>query len=122
MRKRRCCGWRLFRARLHYRNWWRFSNGCGVHGLCGEHPEADFMDMKARFGGYESSYIHSGAMGEKAYFIAVPTSSGTGSEATPICRYYRPQRYPILSIRLQIMSSIGGYCRCRYDDESAKKD
>mgnify|MGYP000842381493 FL=1 len=48
-----------------------------------EHPEADFMDMAMRFLDIRKRVYTFPTMGEKAYFIAVPTSSGTGSEVTP---------------------------------------
>ncbi len=58
-----------------------------------EHPDADFMDMAMRFIDIRKRIYTFPKMGEKAYFIAVPTSSGTGSEVTPSS-----------SIRWQIMS------------------
>ena len=48
-----------------------------------EHPEADFMDMAMRFCDIRKRVYTFPKMGEKAYFIAVPTSAGTGSEVTP---------------------------------------
>ncbi len=48
-----------------------------------EHPDADFMDMAMRFNDIRKRVYTFPKMGEKAYFIAVPTSSGTGSEVTP---------------------------------------
>lgn len=48
-----------------------------------EHPEADFLDMAMRFVDIRKRVYTFPKMGEKAYFIAVPTSSGTGSEVTP---------------------------------------
>ena len=48
-----------------------------------EHPEADFMDMAMRFVDIRKRIYVFPKMGEKAYFVAVPTSSGTGSEVTP---------------------------------------
>ena len=48
-----------------------------------EHPEADFMDMAMRFIDIRKRVYTFPKMGEKAYFIAVPTSAGTGSEVTP---------------------------------------
>ncbi len=48
-----------------------------------EHPEADFMDMAMRFMDIRKRVYTFPRMGEKAMFIAVPTSSGTGSEVTP---------------------------------------
>ena len=48
-----------------------------------EHPEADFLDMAMRFSDIRKRVYTFPKMGEKAYFIAVPTSAGTGSEVTP---------------------------------------
>ena len=48
-----------------------------------EHPEADFMDMAMRFIDIRKRVYTFPHMGDKAYFIAVPTSAGTGSEVTP---------------------------------------
>ena len=48
-----------------------------------EHPEVDFLDMAMRFMDIRKRIYTFPKMGEKAYFIAVPTSSGTGSEVTP---------------------------------------
>ena len=48
-----------------------------------EHPEADFMDMAMRFCDIRKRIYTFPKMGEKAYFVAIPTSSGTGSEVTP---------------------------------------
>ncbi|MCR4646155.1 MAG: bifunctional acetaldehyde-CoA/alcohol dehydrogenase [Oscillospiraceae bacterium] len=48
-----------------------------------EHPEADFLDMAMRFIDIRKRVYTFPKMGEKAYFIAIPTSSGTGSEVTP---------------------------------------
>ena len=48
-----------------------------------EHPEADFLDMAMRFIDIRKRVYTFPKMGEKAYFIAIPTSAGTGSEVTP---------------------------------------
>ena len=48
-----------------------------------EHPEADFLDMTMRFIDVRKRVYTFPKMGEKAYFIAIPTSAGTGSEVTP---------------------------------------
>ena len=48
-----------------------------------EHPEANFMDMAMRFMDIRKRVYTFPTMGEKAYFIAIPTSAGTGSEVTP---------------------------------------
>ena len=48
-----------------------------------EHPEADFLDMAMRFCDIRKRIYTFPKMGEKAYFVAIPTSAGTGSEVTP---------------------------------------
>ena len=48
-----------------------------------EHPEIDFLDLAMRFMDIRKRVYTFPKMGEKAYFIAIPTSSGTGSEVTP---------------------------------------
>ncbi|MCQ4864474.1 bifunctional acetaldehyde-CoA/alcohol dehydrogenase [Pseudoflavonifractor phocaeensis] len=48
-----------------------------------EHPEVDFQDLAMRFMDIRKRVYTFPRMGEKAYFVAVPTSSGTGSEVTP---------------------------------------
>lgn len=48
-----------------------------------EHPETDFMDMAMRFMDIRKRVYTFSKMGGKAYFVAIPTSAGTGSEVTP---------------------------------------
>ena len=48
-----------------------------------EHPEVDFLDLAMRFMDIRKRVYTFPKMGEKAYFVAIPTSSGTGSEVTP---------------------------------------
>ena len=48
-----------------------------------EHPEADFQDMAMRFCDIRKRVYTFPKMGQKAYFVAVPTTAGTGSEVTP---------------------------------------
>ena len=48
-----------------------------------EHPEVDFMDLAMRFMDIRKRVYTFPHMGDKAYFVAIPTSAGTGSEVTP---------------------------------------
>lgn len=48
-----------------------------------EHPEVDFYDMAMRFMDIRKRVYTFPHMGDKAYFVAIPTSAGTGSEVTP---------------------------------------
>ena len=48
-----------------------------------EHPEANFEDMAMDFMDIRKRVFTFPKMGVKAYFVAIPTSSGTGSEVTP---------------------------------------
>lgn len=48
-----------------------------------EHKEVDFLDMAMRFSDIRKRIYTFPRMGEKALFIAIPTTAGTGSEVTP---------------------------------------
>jgi acetaldehyde dehydrogenase/alcohol dehydrogenase len=48
-----------------------------------EHPEVSFQDLAMRFADIRKRIVPFPALGEKAHFVAVPTTSGTGSEVTP---------------------------------------
>ena len=48
-----------------------------------EHPDASFEDMAMDFMDIRKRVYTYPEMGKKAYFVAIPTSSGTGSEVTP---------------------------------------
>jgi acetaldehyde dehydrogenase/alcohol dehydrogenase len=66
-----------------------------------EHPEANFKDMAMRFCDIRKRIYEFPKMGEKAYFICVPTSSGTGSEVTPFAVISEGKhKYPLADYQL----------------------
>ena len=68
-----------------------------------EHPDIDFLDMAMRFMDIRKRVYTFPKMGEKAYFVAVPTSAGTGSEVTPfavITDETTGQKYPLADYEL----------------------
>ena len=68
-----------------------------------EHPDADFEDMAMDFMDIRKRIYTFPKMGEKAYFVAVPTSAGTGSEVTPfaiITDQETGTKYPIADYQL----------------------
>lgn len=67
-----------------------------------EHPEADFLDMAMRFMDIRKRIYTFPKMGEKAYFVAISTSSGTGSEVTPLQLLLMKQ--PVRNIHLLTMN------------------
>jgi acetaldehyde dehydrogenase/alcohol dehydrogenase len=74
-----------------------------------EHPEADFMDMAMRFMDIRKRIYTFPEMGKKAYFVAVPTSAGTGSEVTPFAVITDESsgiKYPLADYQLMPKMSI----------------
>ena len=68
-----------------------------------EHPDADFMEMAMRFIDIRKRVYTFPHMGDKAYFVAVPTSAGTGSEVTPFAVITDEQtgiKYPLADYEL----------------------
>lgn len=68
-----------------------------------EHPETDFMDLAMRFMDIRKRVLGFPVLGEKAYFVAIPTTAGTGAEVTPfavITDEKTGSKYPLADYQL----------------------
>lgn len=74
-----------------------------------EHPEVKFSDLAMRFMDIRKRVYSFPKLGEKAYFVACPTSAGTGSEVTPFAVITDEQtniKYPLADYELMPKMAI----------------
>ncbi len=88
-----------------------------------EHPECDFQDMAMDFMDIRKRVYTFPKMGEKAYFVAIPTSSGTGSEVHAVRHHHRRgDRHQVAAGRLRAAAQHGDRRRRQHDDPAEGPD